>query len=176
MIWKIFQPFAIGDEFLRTKYAEKYQVHDSKNAEDLFFNSLLAINKSDFQYLRDNEKRICNSNDTKWKNGVLNCLYGIAIQDSKRVADGISDVLNNHRKLNWYNPLESLICLEAHGLYQLAKSIDVSLVSDFQTERKLPWDVQFHRWLNENLGFTLATDLCEFPEFVRSAIETLEFP
>lgn len=111
-----------------------------------------------------------------WLQGLITSVKGVLARDPGQVAEGLEQHLVGFRKAHRINPLEKIVSLEAHGVYRLAERIDASLVREFNPERELPWDREFHDWSSSQRPAITMDHLSDCPEPVATALVTVQRP
>jgi hypothetical protein len=79
-------------------------------------------------------------------------LQGLLDSEPTAVARGLDSFIKTSRQIPQLYDIFKSICLEPHGLYELCRWYDPQLVSEFETERGLPWDTGLYRWVRNNEG------------------------
>ena len=81
----------------------------------------------------------------------ISCIYtaikGLLRKDAAVVDEGLVTLLKNSRRLHQDDELLKVISLETHGLYELCKWYDGSLVDPFDCAQGLPWDEGLCDWV-----------------------------
>jgi hypothetical protein len=114
---------------------------------------------------------------TRWFSAAYACLRGILQNSPEVVAEGLDNLLRARNTwIEAYETPRRVICLEAHGLYELARGVSPDLVSAFDVDRPLPWDRGFYEWARANRAPLKAVRLPNLPPDVRDAIVRLKRP
>ena len=61
-------------------------------------------------------------------------------------AEGLNKMLSAYKRYMYGDDLYGLIDPHAHGLYELCYRFSPDVVHEFDTQRKLPWDCEYHAW------------------------------
>jgi hypothetical protein len=147
-VWTLLPAIAIGDDLAIDRDVDIATFPLSRGHSDTrtIYNGVHAILRGEDSELEKLRRKRVSEKKPAWIRGIVACLQGIVTGDSSRVAFGIEQHLDGFRKGFRIDRLEKIISLEAHGLYRLAERIDGGLVRDFDTERRIPWDREFHAW------------------------------
>jgi hypothetical protein len=177
-IWSLLKALAIADDDAIELWLARSTFPMTHGHPDTvtIYNGVQAILRSNKSQQTALLKAKSSEKKSEWLSGKIECLQGIVSGKPKVVASGLERHLAGFRKAFRLSTLEKLISLDAHGLYRLAERVDPELVEDFDTNRELPWDREFHEWSNEWRP-TLAIDhFGKCPKALASAFVTLENP
>src|SRR5262245_3084177 len=118
----------------------------------LLYNGVNAVLKKDWPFLRSFEPTLSARKVSRWYSAAYLCLRGILQKSPEVVAEGLDNLLRARSPWSGAGetPTKRVICLEAHGLYELARGVSPELVSAFDVDRPLPWDRGFHDWARAN--------------------------
>jgi hypothetical protein len=140
----------------------------------LAYNGVYSVLRRESSYPRTFERALAGRKTTRWFGGLYEGLRGIMKADGSLVAQGLDQMLK--ARSPWHGPLEKVINLEAHGLYELARWVSPDLVSEFDTDRPLPWDRKLTEWTVRNKSPMRGVRLPGLPLALRKAILRLERP
>jgi hypothetical protein len=177
-VWTLLPAIAIGDDLAIERYVDiaTFPLSDGHPVVRTIYNGIHAILRSHASEVEKLRKKRLSEKKPAWLKGIVECLQGIVSQDSSRVASGIEQHLKGFRKSDRITPLEKIVSLEAHGLYRLAERIDGDLVRDFDTERGLPWDKEFHAWSSATRPALAIEHFGDCPKPLAAAFVNLERP
>jgi hypothetical protein len=177
-VWTLLPAIAIGDDLAIDRYVDIATFPLSKGHPDTrtIYNGIHAILRSHASELEKLRRKRLSEKKPAWINGIVACLQGIVSQDSSQVASGIEQHLEGFRKGYRINSLEKIVSLEAHGLFRLAERIDGDLVKDFDPERGLPWDRDFHAWSSITRPTLAIEHFGSCPKPLAEAFVTLKRP
>lgn len=77
---------------------------------------------------------------------------GMLERDASLTTEGLEALLKVSRKIQQLFDIFKIISLEMHGMYELCRWYDPTLVKTFDTDRKLPWDRGLCDWVRDNAG------------------------
>jgi hypothetical protein len=140
----------------------------------LAYNGVYSILRCDRSYRRTFDRTWSGRRFSRWFRGLYGCLRGIMRVDGSMVASGLDQMLK--ARSPWHGLLEEVICLEVHGLYELARWVSPDLVSEFDPDRPLPWDRKLTEWVTRNPSPMRGVRLPGLPLALRKAILRLERP
>lgn len=140
----------------------------------LTYNGVYAVLRRERSYFRTFERSIAGRKVNRFHAGEFECLRGIMGADAKRVAKGLDQILRARNP--WPFPLHKVVCLEAHGLYELARWVSPDLVSAFDPDRSLPWDRKLYEWATNNESPLRRLEVAGLPPVIRRAILKLDRP
>lgn len=107
----------------------------------------------------------------------VTCMYtifhGILDHDASQVTEGLESLLKTSRKINQLWEICKIISLETHGMYELCRWYDPTLVQEFDTERKLPWDTDLCDWVRQNEGKPTFHDVSRLSPVLQHWLEEL---
>ncbi|HWB08176.1 MAG TPA: hypothetical protein VG826_02940 [Pirellulales bacterium] len=166
---------AIGDQPAIERHLAK-ATFPKPGAHMVVYNGVQALLRDDPAEIdRLRKAKVPKSTSARTK-GLVHCLQGIAAGDASRVAAGIEEHLNGFYKAFCIDPIEKILSLDAHAMFRLAERIDPKLTLEFNTDRDVPWDREFHAWSTDWLP-TLAVDhFGDCPEDLCAPFVTLEIP
>lgn len=144
----------ISVEFLCRMVGRGFKKFDYIDLRQLAFASIIA---DDSQLLPRLWSEMTKGKKPPWLTAWYIVLKAIADRDPSAVAEGLQGFLARFRRLN--HDYDAVVNLDAHGLYQLAQSLDPNLVSQFDTEQAYPWDAEFHAWCTANADPLAGIDL-----------------
>lgn len=78
---------------------------------------------------------------------VVECIDSLSSGRSEDFCAGMSRLLAASRNDRSATVEDRLICIHAHGLWEVARRIDNQLVESWDTAAKLPWDADFHQFI-----------------------------
>lgn len=177
-VWTLLPAIAIGDDLAIERYIAiaTFPLTNGHPVVRTIYNGIHAILRSHASEVEKLRRKQLSEKKPAWLKGIVECLQGIVSQDSSRVASGIEQHLKGFRKSDRITPLEKIVSLEAHGLYRLAERIDPNLVQEFDTERGLPWDKDFHLWSSTTQPALAVEHFGNCPKPLSAAFVTLERP
>ncbi len=145
-------------------------------ARKLIYNSVYAILKKDFEYLKSLVPALSKRSSPAWRGAIHSCLIGIAQQSPDLVAEGIQKSLKLHRRILSLSVLTKTIGFWAHGLFELARWVSPDLVSQFNVEQPLPWDADFQKWARQCDAPLKDISLAHIAPNIHEAIIELRIP
>lgn len=177
-VWTLLPAIAIGDDLAIERYVDiaTFPLSDGHPDTRTIYNGVHAILRSHAPELGSLQRKRMPEKKPAWIKGIIACLQGIISKDSSRVASGIEQHLDGFRKGFRIDPLEKIISLEAHGLFRLAERIDGNLVREFDTERGIPWDRDFHAWSSSTRPALATEHFGSCPKPLAAAFVNLERP
>jgi hypothetical protein len=107
--------------------------------------------------------------------GVVRSLAAIADRDPTQFARRLQECIAGYRRYG-AGRVHKYICLESHGLYELARRTSPDLVAGFDANHPLPWDAEYHAWLQSNDRPLPDIDWEKFPEEIRAGLRDLPRP
>jgi hypothetical protein len=177
-VWPLLHALAIRDTSAIDRFIKNASFPLKAGHPDtrLIFNCVQALLRSDTSKAKALLKKRASGKTPAWLEGMIDCLEGILAEDAAQVASGLEQHLDGFKKASKINPLEKIISLEAHGLYRLAERIDPKLVAEVDTQRKLPWDQDFHDWSSSHQPVLTMTEFGRCPRPLASAFVNFERP
>jgi hypothetical protein len=118
----------------------------------LLTNSLYAIVRRDRVALAEFEPDLRSRSERHFFRAMYDCLIGIMASDGQLVSDAIGRMVKwNRRQEQLNSSMQKLVCLYAHGLFNLcvkeftARGTEIPTISD-----SLPWDADFHKFIHSD--------------------------
>jgi hypothetical protein len=100
--------------------------------------------------LRRLELKLRTRKDNRFFRGMYDCILGVLDSDPEKVGSAISAMLEYNRRTDLHIWMPQLICIEAHAFYFLCSRISPILEIEFDASRDLPWDAEYHAFLQKN--------------------------
>lgn len=141
----------------------------------LIYNALLALVTDNRKLQRELAGSLANLKAAGALKSLLNVLGGIINDDAPAVVEGLAQVMAGFRRFD--SPEEDkIICLQAHGLVELALEKNPRLLSQFDGEQGLPWDAPFFAWLRSQSPNPTYPELAKKSKLLDKWLNRLEPP
>jgi hypothetical protein len=177
LVWPVLQALAARDHEAARAYLNLGIAPLKKGHRDavVISNAVYAILSGDAKMLAAaaidlKPKKASN----QWFAGCFMALAGMIQRSAELVAEGLANTLNS--RSIWVQHYEKVICLEAHGLVELARTVSPKLISTFDLNRPLPWDKEFYASTLSAKSPLDGANLKMLPSDTRAAILQLKVP
>jgi hypothetical protein len=140
-IWPLLRALSAADFVVAQKFTETFPYPLKVGDRDVvaLYNGIFAVLGRDMKSLQSLMPTLQKRKPPQWIAAMFACLIGIVENSAGLVAEGL-DRMHQTARRRAVGPIEKLIYLEMHGMYELCRWFSPTLVSEFDTDRSFPWD------------------------------------
>jgi hypothetical protein len=176
-VWKVFRGLAASDLEVSRAYfgANPRMLRRGHKSTVLIYNAIQATVTNDQPAQTALAPTLESPKVSGCARAILRVVYGIIRANPTLVAEELDQVLRTFRRLDLFDE-EKIISIFAHGLAELAYSIDPNLLAEFDVARPLPWDSAYYQWLRRENRSTPYRSMSQHSPLLHGWIHDLEEP
>lgn len=174
---RLLPAMAAGDFFVVERYAAELPHH----ANDGYVEHRMMHNGIVAAFLRNDDllAKACADfkppkSTPKWMCFIADVFRGLHQRDADAVAVALSEVLKSSRRIDKFD-VHKIISLETHGLYELCRRFDPTLVAGFDTCQSLPWDEGLYDWVRNHTHEPPCYDVSEISPLLQQWLDEIPF-
>jgi len=164
--------FAIGNRILELSPAVIPKPNDRASAA--VFTGVYALMKRDGDLLQQAVDEASRRKPPAYLKSISLVLEAVAAGSTALFATSINKMLSSYPGYMWRDDIYRLVDPHAIGIYELCRLYSPRAVGDFDTTRKLPWDREYHEWLQTCDDITVHFEKDRVPDEVRSLVVELQ--
>lgn len=103
-------------------------------------------------------------------------LVGMADENAAEVSGAIQQAVDEERVMRLKKQHCNIVNIEAHDIYRMTMRQSPNLASGFDVRQDLPWDAEYHLWLEAHSEPLQGLDLSSLPSEAREVLVDLRLP
>ncbi len=143
----------------------------AQDTEWLLYEMLLSILRDTYPLPSHAEASGFRKNRLPYFSAIIASLVVMGDRNAGGFSSALEGLLAKTRSSRGLDAEDRLLCIHAHGLWEVAKRVDPKLVANWDISRGLPWDAEFHEFTR---SLTSPMDLVAVPDRTEGIMKLLE--